>query len=182
MTDNELKKLKKDLWHSADMLRKSVHLTVNKYRRPILGLIFLRYADILYKQHKDKIEEEFNQLKGTRRERPIEEIAKEKCGFYLPCYDYINDAPDTAEKATVVKTAMEEIEHHNSKLSGVLPKDVYGQLVSEEEPELLSNIIRVFNDIPEIALNYSYRFTNISLVTSHCRKVKMTEHSILTHL
>lgn len=152
MTDNELKKLKKDLWHSADMLRASAHLAANKYGQPILGLIFLRYADILYKQHKDEIDEEFNQLKGTRREKPIEEIAKEKCGFYLPyCayYDYINDAPDTAEKATVVKTAMEEIEQHNPKLSGVLPKEVYGQLVPEEEPELLSNIIRVFKDIPE---------------------------------
>ena len=68
---------------------------------------------------------------------------------YCAYYDYINDAPDTAEKATVVKTAMEEIEQHNPKLSGVLPKEVYGQLVPEEEPELLSNIIRVFKDIPE---------------------------------
>lgn len=84
MTDNELKKLKKDLWHSADMLRASAHLAANKYGQPILGLIFLRYADILYKQHKNEIDEEFKQLKGTRREKPIEEIAKEKCGFYLP--------------------------------------------------------------------------------------------------
>lgn len=34
-------------------------------------------------------------------------------------------------------------------MSGVLPKEVYGQLVPEEEPELLSKIIRVFKDIPE---------------------------------
>ena len=106
MTDLELKKLKDDLWHSADMLRASAHLSANKYGQPILGLIFLRYADVLYKQHKNESEEEYNKLKGTRRERCIEEIAKEKCGFYLPnCayYDYINDAPDTAEKATLVK-------------------------------------------------------------------------------
>lgn len=29
MTDNELKILKKDLWHSADMLRASAHLATN---------------------------------------------------------------------------------------------------------------------------------------------------------
>lgn len=134
------------------MLRASVHLSANKYGQPILGLIFLRYADVLYKQHKNEIEEEYNKLKGTRRERSIEEIAKEKCGFYLPnCayYDYINDAPDTAEKATLVKEAMEAIEAHNPSIDGVLPKEVYGQLVPEEEPELLSNIVRVFKDIPE---------------------------------
>lgn len=152
MTDLELKKLKDDLWHSADMLRASAHLSANKYGQPILGLIFLRYADVLYKQHKNEIEEEYNKLKGTRRERCIEEIAKEKCGFYLPnCayYDYINDAPDTAEKATLVKEAMEAIEAHNPSIDGILPKEVYGQLVPEEEPELLSNIVRVFKDIPE---------------------------------
>ena len=152
MTDLELKKLKDDLWHSADMLRASAHLSANKYGQPILGLIFLRYADVLYKQHKNEIEEEYNKLKGTRRERSIEEIAKEKCGFYLPdCayYDYINDAPDTVEEATLVKEAMEAIEAHNPSIDGVLPKEVYGQLVPEEEPELLSNIVRVFKDIPE---------------------------------
>ena len=31
MTDLELKKLKDDLWHSADMLRANVHLSANKY-------------------------------------------------------------------------------------------------------------------------------------------------------
>ena len=55
MTDSELKKLKDDLWHAADMLRAGAHRAANKYGQPILGLIFLRYADILFKQHKDEI-------------------------------------------------------------------------------------------------------------------------------
>ena len=41
MTDRELKKLKDDLWHSADVLRSSAHLAANKYGQPILGLISL---------------------------------------------------------------------------------------------------------------------------------------------
>ena len=52
MNSKELKKLKDDLWHSADMLRAGAHLAANKYGQPIWGLIFLRYADILFKQHK----------------------------------------------------------------------------------------------------------------------------------
>lgn len=152
MADINLKKLKDNLWKSADMLRAGAHLAANKYGQPILGLIFLRYADVLYKQHKVAIEKEFNEKKGTRRERSLKEIAIEKCGFYLPeCayYDDINNAPDDAKKAVLVKKAMEAIEKENEKMDGVLPKEVYGQLVPEEEPELLSKIIRIFKDIPE---------------------------------
>ncbi len=152
MTDAELKQLKDNLWHSADVLRSGAHLAANKYGQPILGLIFLRYADILYKQHKDEIQEEYEKNKGKRTEKTLKQIAIEKCGFYLPeCayYDFINDAPDDANKATLVKDAMQAIEDENPKMEGVLPKEVYAQLVPEEEPELLSRIVRVFKDIPE---------------------------------
>lgn len=152
MTDIELKNLKDNLWHSADMLRAGAHLAPNKYGQPILGLIFLRYADVLFKQHKAEIDKEYEALKGTRMERAYKDIAVERCGFYLPeCayFDTINDAPDDAHKAVLVKEAMEAIEKGNPKLEIVLPKEVYGQLVPEEDPELLSRIVRVFKDIPE---------------------------------
>lgn len=152
MTDKELKQLKDNLWHSADVLRAGAHLAANKYGQPILGLIFLRYADILFKQHKAEIEAEYNEYKGSRMEKTMKEISIEHCGFYLPeCayYDYINDAPDDANKATLVKKAMEAIEDENPSMLGVLPKEVYAQLVPDEEPELLSNIVRIFKDIPE---------------------------------
>ena len=152
MTDIELKNLKDNLWHSADMLRAGAHLAPNKYGQPILGLIFLRYADVLFKQHKAEIDKEYEALKGTRMERAYKDIAVERCGFYLPeCayFDTINDAPDDAHKAVLVKEAMEAIEKGNPKLENVLPKEVYGLLVPEEDPELLSRIVRVFKDIPE---------------------------------
>lgn len=152
MTDKELKKLKDNLWHAADVLRAGAHLAANKYGQPILGLIFLRYADILFKRHTAEINAEFEKYKGTRIEKSLKEIAIEKCGFFLPeCayYDFINNAPDDAKKAVLVKKAMEAIEKENPKLEGVLPKEVYGGLVPEEEPELLSKIVRIFKDIPE---------------------------------
>ncbi len=152
MTDKELKKLKDNLWHAADVLRAGAHLAANKYGQPILGLIFLRYADILFKLHTAEINAEFEKYMGTRMEKSLKEIAIEKCGFFLPeCayYDFINNAPDDANKAVLVKKAMEAIEKENPKLEGVLPKEVYGGLVPEEEPELLSKIVRIFKDIPE---------------------------------
>lgn len=83
----------------------------------------MRYADILFKQHKNDIDEESNKKKGTRAERSYKDICIEKCGFYLPeCayFDNINDAPDTAKKAELVKSAMEEIENENPVLQGVI--------------------------------------------------------------
>lgn len=152
MTDKQLKELKDNLWKSADILRSGAHIAANKYGQPILGLIFLRYADILFKQHKEDIDNEYNRKKDTRAERSYKEICIEKCGFYLPkdaYYERINNAPETKEKATLVKKAMELIEYENPKLKGVLPKEVYGQLVPDEEPELLSRVVKVFMDIPE---------------------------------
>lgn len=182
MTDRELKTLKDNLWHAADVLRSGAHLAANKYGQPILGLIFLRYADILFKQHKDEIEAEYTKRLGTRMEKTHKEIAVEKCGFFLPeCayYDYLNNAPDTAEKADLVKKAMEAIERENPKMDGVLPKEVYAQLVPEEEPELLSNIVRISRISPKTApLISSARSMNTSSATSPWQRVRTAGPSI----
>lgn len=149
MTCKELKTLR---WHATNVLHSGAHLAANKHGQPIEGLIFLYYADILFKQHNDEIDAEFKRLSGTRMEKTRKDIAIEKCGFFLPeCayYDYLNNAPDTAEKADLVKKALEAIERESPKMDGLLPKEVYTQLVSVEEPELLSNIVRIFKNIPK---------------------------------
>ena len=191
MTDTELKNLKDNLWHSADMLRASAHLAANKYGQPILGLIFLRYADVLYKQHKAEIDAEYNLYKGTRMELDYKDVAIEKCGFFLPeCayFDTINDAPDDAEKALLVKQAMEAIERENPRMEGVLPTEVYRQLVPEEEPELLSRIVRVFKDIPEnISIDifgqiYEYFLGNFALAEGQGGGAFYTPASVVQYM
>lgn len=134
MTDLELKKLEEDLWHSADLLRAGAHMSATSYGEPILGLIFLRYADIRYKQFKDDIAQEYNKYKGTRMEKSLKEISIEKCGFYLPeCayFDFINEAPDDANKATLVKNVMiaienqgkEKVETANLSIEHIMPQN-----------------------------------------------------------
>lgn len=191
MTDLELKNLKDNLWHSADMLRAGAHLAANKYGQPILGLIFLRYADVLFKQHKAEIDAEYNKYKGSRMEREYKDVAVEKCGFFLPeCayFDFINDAPDDANKALLVKRAMEAIEQENPRMQGVLPKEVYGQLVPEEEPELLSRIVRVFKDIPEdISIDifgqiYEYFLGNFALAEGQGGGAFYTPASVVQYM
>lgn len=191
MTDLELKELKDRLWHSADMLRAGAHLAANKYGQPILGLIFLRYADVRFKQHKAEIDAEYARYKGTRMERAYKDIAVEKCGFFLPAcayFDDINNAPDNADKALLVKQAMEAIERENPRMEGVLPKEVYGQLVPEEEPELLSRIVRVFKDIPEnISIDlfgqiYEYFLGNFALAEGQGGGAFYTPASVVQYM
>lgn len=70
MTDEQLKQLKDNLWHSADLLRQGAHWAANKFSQPILGLVFLRYADILFKQHKGSILSEYQAFRGGALKNP----------------------------------------------------------------------------------------------------------------
>jgi type I restriction enzyme M protein len=83
MNREQLKKLEKDLWAAADKLRANSDLKASEYSTPVLGLIFLKFADNKYRQHEDAILAECQALKGTRREKPLQDIAIEKCGFAL---------------------------------------------------------------------------------------------------
>jgi len=43
--NGDISQLEKRLWESADQLRANSNLSASEYSNPVLGLIFLRYAD-----------------------------------------------------------------------------------------------------------------------------------------
>ena len=45
MNKEELKKLEATLWQTADTLRANSDLKSSEYSTPVLGLIFLKFAD-----------------------------------------------------------------------------------------------------------------------------------------
>lgn len=70
----------------------------------MLGLIFLKFADNKYKSYETAILDEYQKSKGKRTEKPISDIAIEKCGFYLPDharYDYLLGLPEKQPKVLV---------------------------------------------------------------------------------
>lgn len=83
MTLDELKQLEEQLWAAADSLRANTDLKSNEYSTPILGLIFLKFADNKYSAFEAAITQEFNEMQGTRRAKTVAEIAVKHCGFYL---------------------------------------------------------------------------------------------------
>ncbi len=48
MTNDQLKKLENDIWASANSLRAYGGIKAADYALPVLGLIFLRFADNKY--------------------------------------------------------------------------------------------------------------------------------------
>jgi type I restriction enzyme M protein len=50
VTPEEIKQLENDLWRSADTLRANSDLKAGEYSTPVLGLIFLKFADNRYRR------------------------------------------------------------------------------------------------------------------------------------
>ena len=152
MTKDQLKQLEAELWSAADNLRANSDLKSSEYSIPVLGIIFLRFADNNYRRHEAAILAEYQKLKGTRREKLISEIAIEKCGFYLPDharYDHLLNLPEEKNIAKALKEAMKAIEEYKPELEGVLPKDEYFRLTRDEKTKTIPNdLLKNFANIP----------------------------------
>ena len=152
MNKQQLKQLEKDLWAAADNLRANSNLKSSEYSTPVLGLIFLKFADNKYRKFEDEILREYEKLKGGRREKPISEIAIEICGFYLPDharYKYLLELPEDKDIAKAIKKAMASIEEYKQELDGILPQDEYFRLVNDEDKSIPKSLLKNFADIPE---------------------------------
>jgi type I restriction enzyme M protein len=167
----QLKQLEKDLWSAADNLRANTDLKSTEYATPVLGLIFLKFADNNYARAEKEINSEFAKLTGTRREKPIDEIAIEKCGFYLPPharYDYLLNLPEKEDVAKKIKEAMQDIEKYKTELDGVLPKDEYMPLTRTDKT-IPAQLLKTFSNIPRDASGdilgkiYEYFLGNFAL-------------------
>ncbi len=171
MNTEQLKQLEKDLWSAADNLRANTDLKPSEYATPVLGLIFLKFADNNYSRAEQAINKEFAKLTGTRREKSIDEIAIEKCGFYLPPharYDYLLDLPEKEDIAKRIKEAMQDIEKYKPELDGVLPKDEYIPLTRTDKT-IPAQLLKNFSNIPRDASGdmlgkiYEYFLGNFAL-------------------
>jgi len=153
MTNEELKKLEDNLWSAADKLRANSDLKSNEYSTPVLGLIFLKFADNRYSLVEEEIKNELQKQKNSRRQREEHEIALEKCGFYLPPkarYDYLLKLPEETDFDKAIKFAMEQVEKFKPELKDTLPKDEYFKLTRTDKT-LLKELLRTFSDIPKDA-------------------------------
>jgi len=154
MTNDQLKTLETQLWDSANALRAYGGLKASDYAVPVLGLIFLKFADNRYSQFETQINADFEKDKGSRMERKIEEIALAACGFYLPAesrFDFLLNLPEDQSMAKALRAAMEGIEEYqDDKFKNVLPTEAYFE-IEKKKNDILPQLLKSFSDIPKDA-------------------------------
>ena len=134
------------LWSMADELRANSRLRASEYSTPVLGLIFLRYADHKFARAEQEIREAAST--GSRRARITDQSAAYHARgiFYLPekaRFQYLLNLPESEDIAQAINDAMRAIEEANNGLEGVLPK-TYNRL----ERSVLIELIRTMSQIP----------------------------------
>ncbi|MEN9416392.1 MAG: hypothetical protein RI988_12 [Pseudomonadota bacterium] len=137
--------LEKRLWDAADQFRANSGLKAQEYSGPILGLIFLRFAEARFAALRNKLEAAgSSSRRGSRVDDPAAYQA-EGVLYLAPeaRYDALLALPEVADIGAKVNDAMRAIEKHNPQLAGVLPKTYY--LFT---PTLLKDLLKKVSEIP----------------------------------
>ena len=151
------KKLHEKLWASAQQLRANSSLKLNEVSEPILGLIFLKFADVRFQKAKKELEYERTNIisdSGSTRVRPLSaDSFKAKGVLFVPenaTYSYLMSLSENENMGNALNEAMRLIEEHNSDLAGILPQN-YTSLVKtvSKNDELLITLLKSFNQIPD---------------------------------
>ncbi|MFO0579033.1 MAG: class I SAM-dependent DNA methyltransferase [Polyangia bacterium] len=143
--DAASKTLEKRLWDAADQFRANSGLKPQEYSSPILGLIFLRFAEVRFAAVRKELEKTgASSRRGSRVDDPKAYHAEGV--LFLPAtarYDYLLGLPESENVGARVNAAMREIEQHNTQLAGVLPK-TYNLFTST----LLKDLLKLVSEIP----------------------------------
>ena len=143
--DSATTTLEKRLWDAADQLRANSGLKPQEYSGPILGLIFLRFAEVRFAALRAKLEAAGStNRRGSRVDDPTAYQAESV--LYLSPearFDYLLTLPESADIGAKVNAAMRAIEQHNPTLAGVLPK-TFNLFTST----LLKELLKKMSEIP----------------------------------
>ena len=134
--------IEQSLWDTANQLRANSELKSSEYSYPVLGLIFLKFADYKFTYLEKKLSSKF-----SKRNRKIgKEDYLAKGGLYLSSkarFKYLLQLPEGENIGQRVNNAMLLIEKDNPDLKDILPK-IYNKFSNS----LLIELIRLMDKIP----------------------------------
>ncbi|MGB7512356.1 MAG: class I SAM-dependent DNA methyltransferase [Pelodictyon phaeoclathratiforme] len=137
--------LEKRLWDAADQFRANSGLKAQEYSAPVLGLIFLLFAEVRFAAHRARLEQVItSSRRGSRMDEPDAYHAEGI--LYLPAearFDYLLNLPEAVNIGAKLNDAMREIEKYNPQLAGVLPRSYY--LFTST---LLKELLKKVSEIP----------------------------------
>jgi type I restriction enzyme M protein len=152
---NHNNEIEKRLWDAADQLWANTGLKPSEFSVPVLGLIFLRYADQKFSAAK----KEFSSKRTGRRK--IGKIDYQAKGvLYLPDEAQFKNLLNLSEGEDIgkaVNEAMKAIEAKNPDLKDVLPK-TYNHLENPTLVELLKTMSSIPMDIEGDAFGKIYEY------------------------
>jgi type I restriction enzyme M protein len=148
--------LEKRLWDAADQFRANSGLKAGQYSTPVLGLIFLRFAEARFAQRRSELSfpspsgrgargEGMTSRRGTPRIDDPKAYAAEGV-LYLTTnarFEYLLQRPEGSNIGKAVNEAMADIEKHNPQLAGVLPRNY--QIFNGT---LLKELLKKVSEIP----------------------------------
>ena len=147
--------IEKRLWGAADELRANSKLKASEYSVPVLGLIFLRYADHKFSQAEKELEG-----KGTGRKKIGKSDYQALGVLYLPeeaRFKNLLDLPEVENIGKAINDAMKAIEADNPDLKDILPKS-YNRLDNSTLVELLKLMASIRMDIKGDAFGKIYEY------------------------
>jgi type I restriction enzyme M protein len=147
--------IEKRLWDAADELRANSKLKSSEYSIPVLGLIFLRYADQKFTSAQKELEG-----RGTGRRQIGKSDYQAKGILFLPNaarFQNLLQTPEGANIGQAINGAMRAIEAENPDLKDVLPK-TYNRLENSSLVELLKIMASIPMDIEGDAFGKIYEY------------------------
>ena len=138
--------LEKRLWDAADQFRANSGLKAGQYSTPVLGLIFLRFAEARFAKRRAELEKaSASPRRGNSRIDDPKAYAAEGVLFLTPSarFEYLLQRPEGSNVGKAVNEAMADIEKHNSQLGGVLPRNY--QIFNGT---LLKELLKKVSEIP----------------------------------
>lgn len=151
--------LERRLWDAADQFRANSGLKSQEYSAPVLGLIFLRFAEVRFAAQRAKLEKyAASSRRGSRVDEPA---AYNAVGvLYLTPnarFDFLLSLPEATNIGAKVNDAMRDIEKHNAQLAGVLPK-TYNIFTSTLLKELLKKVSEIPASVDYDAFGRIYEY------------------------
>jgi type I restriction enzyme M protein len=151
----DLAQLEARLWDAADELRANSGLKASEYGTPVLGLIFLRFADVKFEAASASIEAKAS---ARRKIGPSDYHAQRV--IYLAenaRFAHLLGLPEGADLGKATNDAMRAIEQHNPDLAGVLPK-AYTSIENTTIASLLRHINGYTKDLEGDAFGLIYEY------------------------
>ena len=130
--------IERRLWSVADQLRANSGLKPSEYSRPVLGLLFLRYADGRFAE----AEKHLQPRAGSRLGAPTPDAFKARGIVYLTPearFSHLLALPEGSNLGRALNSAMDDIERHNPDLLDALPKN-YGAVGDDILRELIKTL------------------------------------------